>query len=216
MKAKKDIKIIVADDHPMLLNGLINELELHEYKITGKAKNGEEALQEILYKKPDIAMLDINMPILNGFEVIQKAKEGKSTTKFIILSFYKEPEYIIKSKELHINGYLLKEDPFDEIEKCIQIVLSNKSYYSSSIQTASTYTFNDELDTLTQLTSSEKTILKLIADQKSNSEISSILSISKRTVEKHRSNIIHKMDLIGGTNSLTNWVLLNKQVIMSL
>ncbi|MDG1805441.1 response regulator transcription factor [Flavicella sp.] len=216
MKFEKNIKIVVADDHPMLLNGLKYELELHQYEVVGKAKNGEEALDEILTKKPDIAMLDINMPILNGFEVIQKAKEKKSQTKFIILSFYKEPEYILKAKELHINGYLLKEDQFEEIEKCIETVLSDKYYYSNSIQKLPSDSPNDDLEKLSQLTSSEKTILKLIADQKSNAEISDILSISKRTVEKHRSNIIYKMDLNGGTNSLTNWVLLNKQYILSL
>lgn len=213
---KKDIHIVIADDHPMLLKGLYEELINNSYKVIGQAKNGNQALSLILLHKPDIALLDIDMPDLSGFEVIKAAKKKGSNTKFIILSFHKEKDYITKAKSLQINGYLLKEDSFFEIEQCIKEVVGNKQYFSRSFNKSNLINASLEIQKLQLLTPSEITILKLIAQQNSTSQIAETLYVSSRTVEKHRSNIILKLELESGPNSLSHWALINKLIILEL
>jgi DNA-binding NarL/FixJ family response regulator len=157
------------------------------------------------------------MPLLTGFEVIKMAKQKKVDTKFIILSFHKENEYISQAKALQINGYLLKEDSFSEIEECIRCVLNNEVYFSRSFIPSSLAIVSEDLKKIKHLTSSEKTILKLVSEQLTSSEIAEKLFISIRTVEKHRSNIIMKLEIENTTsNALTNWAYLNRNVIKEL
>ncbi|MCP4975357.1 MAG: response regulator transcription factor [Maribacter sp.] len=208
--------IIIADDHPMLLNGLFEQLVANGYDVIGQATNGMEALEIVLSKKPTLALLDIDMPMLTGFEVIKIAKEKNSQTKFIVLSFHKETEYITQARALNIDGYLLKEDSFFEIQRCIQGVLKGGTYFSSSFQQQELNSANAELRKISFLTASEKTILKLVAKQYSTQRIADHLHVSSRTVEKHRSNIISKLEIEGETNSLTNWAIANKKIILEI
>ncbi|CAL2104924.1 Regulator [Tenacibaculum sp. 190524A02b] len=216
MKSKKDISIVIADDHPILLKGLHDQLTSNGYNVIGQAANGMQALELILTLSPTIALLDIDMPLLNGFEVIKTAIDKKISTKFIILSFHKETEYIAQAKTLNINGYLLKEDSFMEIENCILSVWEGNSYFSKSFNNSSLLYADNELRKLQYLTPSETTILKLIAQQTSTTDIANSLSVSKRTIEKHRSNIISKLELDRETNTLTKWTLNNKSIILDL
>ena len=211
----KKITIVTADHHPMLLKGLNEELKANGYNVIGQATNGIQALELILKLQPNIALLDIDVPVLTGFEVIKMAREKGAKTKFIILSFHKESYYIVQAKAFQIDGYLLKEDTFFEIEHCINEVLNNKVYFSKSIDDQPLQNASDELKKLSLLTLSETKILKLIAQEISNQDIADSLSVSIRTVEKHRSNIIDKLDLKKGNNVLTNWALLNRNVILS-
>lgn len=212
---KNNITIVIADDHPMLLKGLNDELTSNGYNVIAQATNGIQALELILKMQPDIALLDIDMPLLLGFEVIKMAREKGSKTKFIILSFHKESYYIIQAKTFQIDGYLLKEDGFFEIEHCIKEVLEGNIYFSKSIDANPLNVANEEFKRLNLLTLSETKILKLIAQEISNQEIAESLSLSIRTIEKHRSNIIEKLGLKKGNNSLTNWTLVNRSIILS-
>ncbi len=212
---KEDITIVTADDHPMLLKGLNQELESNGYKIIGQATNGIQALELVLKQNPVLALLDIDMPILNGFEVIKMARDKGSKTKFIILSFHKESYYLVQAKAFQINGYLLKEDNFFEIEHCINEVVNGKIYFSKSIDERPILQASEELKRLNLLTLSETKILKLIAQEISNQDMADSLSVSIRTVEKHRSNIIEKLGLTKGNNVLTNWALINRSIILS-
>jgi len=213
--SKRDITIVIADDHPMLLKGLNDELISNGYTIIGQANNGIQALEIILKQQPQIALLDIDMPLLTGFEVIKMAREKGSKTKFIILSFHKEAYYIVQAKTFQIDGYLLKEDTFFEVEHCINEVLSGKIYFSKSINEQPLNLATEELKRLKLLTLSEIKILKLIAQEISNQDIADSLSLSIRTIEKHRSNIIDKLSLKKENNTLTNWALVNRTTILS-
>ncbi|EDP71745.1 two component transcriptional regulator, LuxR family protein [Flavobacteriales bacterium ALC-1] len=211
----KNITIVTADDHPMLLKGLNDELTSNGYNIIGQANNGIQALEVILKLQPQIALLDIDMPMLTGFEVIKMAREKGSKTKFIILSFHKESYYIVQAKTFQIDGYLLKEDSFFEIEHCIKEVMDGNIYFSKSIDEQPLNIATGELKRLKLLTLSETKILKLIAQEISNHDIANSLSLSIRTIEKHRSNIINKLDLKKENNALTNWALVNRSIILS-
>lgn len=212
---KGDITLITADDHPMLLKGLNDELTTNGYNIIGQANNGIQALELILKLQPTIAFLDIDMPVLNGFEVIKMAREKGTNTKFIILSFHKESYYIVQAKTFQIDGYLLKEDTFFEIEHCINQVLEGQVYFSKSIDGQPIIQATEEVNRLKLLTLSELKILKLITQEISNQDIADSLSLSIRTIEKHRSNIINKLELKKGNNTLTNWALVNRSAILS-
>lgn len=208
--------ILVADDHPILLKGLLQELEAHGYTHLYSAVNGAEALDSIINEKPDLAILDIEMPLLTGFEVIKKATELAVHTKFIILTSHKEKGIIIKAKELNISGYLLKDEPFTEIDNCIQAVLKGDRYFSKTFDSIFNESVAPELEKLKLLSPSERTIIRLVTLGKSSKEISERLSISQRTVEKHRANIINKLNIEKGLDALNSWTKENKELILSI
>ena len=199
------ITLIVADDHPILLNGLVNQLKDYNYEVLASAENGAVALDKIMDLKPDIAVLDEQMPLLTGFEVIQKCKEKGSDTKFIILTSHKEKAFVYKAKKLNISGYILKDEPFVELHNCIQSVYKGTSYFSVVFDSI----FNDEvapqLEKMKLLSSSERTIVRFVAEGKSSKDIAELLSLSMRTIDKHRSNIIGKLGLVKEKDILTNW-----------
>jgi len=200
----KDKSIITADDHPLLLKGLNDFLLEKNYKVIGSGNNGEEAYNLIVKENPDIAILDIQMPYMTGLEVAKKCKNNNLNTKIILITFHKEKVLFQKANELNIFGYILKEFAIEEIETCIKSVTEGIPYFSPKIKDL--LGINPYKDSyLNSLTPSEKKILKLIAKDKTNKEIASILFISHRTVEKHRSNIILKLNLEHKTNSLLIW-----------
>jgi two-component system nitrate/nitrite response regulator NarL len=200
-----NLSILVADDHPILLKGLIEELKGFNYNVVGGAENGVKALDVIINLKPDVAILDIEMPFLSGLEVIQKCREQQLSTLFIILTSHKEKGLILQTKELKIMGYLLKEEPFQEVHKCIQSILKGVPYYSKTFKDVLNNEVSPELEKIKYLTPSERTILRLVGKGKSSKEIGEQLSISFRTVEKHRANIISKLDLPPHIDALTSW-----------
>ncbi|MEM6717979.1 MAG: response regulator transcription factor [Bacteroidota bacterium] len=209
-------KLIIADDHPMLLKGLYEELLAHNYEVLATAKNGVEALDCITKHKADIAILDIEMALLNGFEVIKKCKEQAIKTKFILLTSHKEARFIYKAKNLNISGYLLKDEPFEEIKKCIDAVQNGKTYFSATFNTIFDTQISPELKKLKYLSPSERTIIRLIAQGKNSAEISESLLISVRTVQKHRANILSKLDIPSSSNALTIWVQRHLELVLSL
>ncbi len=212
----KDITILVADDHPMLLNGLRNELINQNFNVLEGASNGAIALELIVSQQPDIAILDINMPLLTGFEVIKKSKEVNVSTKFIVLTSYKEKGFVLKAKKLEISGYLLKDEPFIEIKKCIQSVLNDTFYCSNVFNEVFDNEVSPELEKIKFLSPSERTILRFIALEKSSKEIADLLTISFRTVQKHRSNIIAKLELSSDSDALSIWANKNKELFFSI
>ena len=211
-----NISILVADDHPMLLKGLMHELTEYGFNVLEGASNGAQALQIIDTKQPTIAILDISMPLLTGFEVIKKCKDNGSPTRFIILTSYKEKGYILKAKSLNISGYLLKDEPFYEIKKCIHEVYNGNTYFSTTFKDVFDKEVSPQLKKIKFLSPSERTIIRLIAQEMSSKEISDRLHISIRTVQKHRSNIITKLDLPSDSDSLTTWVSENKELFYSI
>lgn len=213
---KKDIKILVADDHPMLLKGLLQEFKENGYHTVLEAANGAIALELLLEEKPNIAVLDIEMPLLTGFEVIRKARGRTIGTRFIILTSHKEKAFIIKAKQLNIDGYLLKDEPFSEMDNCIQSLLKGESYFSNTFESIFKEKVAPELTKLNFLSPSERTILRLVAQNKSSKEIGELINISYRTVQKHRANIINKLDLDTAPDALLLWVQANKELISSI
>ncbi|MBR9855631.1 MAG: response regulator transcription factor [Algicola sp.] len=208
--------LLIADDHPLLLKGLVDELESKGYNVVAQATNGLEALETLVAQQPDIAILDIQMPMLSGIEVIAKARKVGNKTRFILLTSHKEEGLIYRAKQLGISGYLMKEEPFSEIQKCIQMVSAGKTYFSKTFKQVVETTINPQLQKLKLLSSSERTILRMMAQSKTSKEIAGELLISLRTVQKHRSNMIQKLELGGDGDQWTSWISKYQDLILSL
>lgn len=196
--------IIIADDHPLLLKGLSDFLIEKGHNLIGKGNNGREAYNLIIKMKPDIAILDIQMPYLSGLEIAQKCKDLNLKTKIVLITLHKEKDLYQKAQELNIFGYILKEFALEEIENCIKTVTQGTPFFSDRIKELIGVVLLEDSE-LSSLTPSERKILKLIARDRTNKEIASQLFISYRTVEKHRSNIINKLNIEPKTNSLLIW-----------
>jgi DNA-binding NarL/FixJ family response regulator len=196
--------IITADDHPLLLKGLNDFLIEKKYNLIGSGSNGREAYNLIANEKPAIAILDIQMPYMSGLEIAKSCKTNELNTKIVLITLHKERSLYQEAQDLNIFGYILKEFALEEIENCINTVSQGNQYFSPKIVELLSEESSKDLF-ISELTPSEKKILKLIANDKTNREIASLLFISYRTVEKHRSNIITKLKLKHKTNSLLIW-----------
>lgn len=203
--------IFIADDHPLLLKGLKDLIEEKNYTVVGTATDGLSAYNFIIQNKPDIAILDVEMPKLTGIEIAKSCLKNNSLTKIILITLHKELDLYLQAKKLNIYGYLLKEFALDEIDNCLQSVTENKPYFSDEIKKL--LSFDEESDTvLKDLTPIEKRVLKLIAKDKTNKEIGRLLFISHRTVEKHRAKAITKLNIESKTGALFKWVQKNKHL----
>lgn len=216
MTNPEQITIVIADDHPMLLQGLRDTLTKSGFNVAAMARDGTSALQAIMDLRPDLAIVDVEMPYLTGFAIAEACQRKDVVTRFIILSYHKEAEFIVRAKKLNISGYLLKEDTSIQIFRCIEHVMNGKSYYSPSIIQENLDYADKNLIQLASLSPSEKKILKMIAGSLSSQEIADQLHVSERTIEKHRSNIISKLGLTGRVHGLSLWACEQKSVIMSL
>ena len=197
------VSIVLADDHPLLLSGNEQFLKSKGYTIVATENNGNNAYNSILKHKPSLAILDFDMPIQNGLEVAKLCVQNHLEVKIIILTLYKQ-EAIIKEIDSSIHGYILKDDDLSELETCINTVLKEKTYISKNLK--NTLHIPTKKNALRNLTATEIKILHFLAKDMSSSDIAEILFISKRTVEKHRSNIIQKLGIKSSQNSLLFWV----------
>jgi DNA-binding NarL/FixJ family response regulator len=203
------ITIIIADDHPIFRKGLAETIATNPlFTIIGQASNGNEALKLIIDLKPNIAILDINMPELSGLDVASKALANNVSTKFIILTLHREASYFLSAQQIGVMGYVLKDDAIGNIEHCIEAVSQNKTFISAEFNAVIENPEKKALDAY-QLTATEELILKLVAQGKSSNEIADVLFLSPKTIDNHRSNITKKIGL-EGKNALVKFTLQHK------
>ena len=203
--------IIIADDHPLVLKGLHEFLSENKYNVLASAKNGKEALALIKAHVPDLAILDIKMPFYTGLQIAEKCRQANITTKIILITFEKDEKIYNEAKALGIYGYVLKEFALDEIENCISSVIKDRPYFSPELLA---YIEVDKApEKLNLITKTESKILKLITENKTAREIAEELFISPRTVEKHKSNIIRKLEIEKTPNSLLIWAKENQNYL---
>ncbi len=195
-------RIILADDHLMFRQGLKKILEERaDLEIVGEANCGLELLKLLQDLVPDLVILDISMPTLRGIEAVHEIKSLRPNVKILILTMHKEREYLYQSVSAGADGYLLKEDADTELFSAIKTIQQDRIYISPTMADESTedwvrmargeraIPFGDPL------TTREREVLKLIAEGKSSKDIAALLFISVRTVERHRANIMDKLNL---------------------
>lgn len=192
------IKIVIADDHHILLDGLKSMLQKHKHiDVVAAYDNGQDLFDNLSKTNPHIALVDINMPGLNGKEVTQKIKEFYPSLQVITLSMYDDAGHIMEMIEAGVSGYLLKNVNDKELIEAIKVVNEGKLYFSSEVSERITTMAIQQQKKLDEpeepkLTARELEILKLIADEYSNAKIAETLFISERTVETHRKNMLRK------------------------
>lgn len=209
-------RIVIADDHPIFRQGLRQVIEKdQELCVVGEAEDGQAALAQIQQLQPDIVILDIDMPKLDGFEVVKKIQEMALPVKTIFLTMHKGEDMFNEALDLGVPGYVLKESAVIDIIQSIKTIAAGKNFISPLL---TDYLMNrrnraDSLlkrkPSLHNLTPTEKKILLLISEHKTSREIAADLFISIRTVENHRNNICQKLGL-KGSHSLIKFALDNK------
>ena len=210
------IKVLIVDDHPLVRGGLRQVIgDDGRFELVGEIGDGEQALQFIREKKPDVAVLDINLPGMSGLEIAHKLQVMNSPTRVIMLTMHKEEELCNRALDNGAMGFVLKENAVGEIVKAIAAVAEGEHYLSSDISGYLVRRRNRaerlarEKPGLDQLTKAELRILKLISQKKTSREIGAELFISPRTVEAHRTNISSKLGL-RGSHSLLQFALENR------
>ena len=211
-------KIVIAEDHTILRAGLRALLSgQNGLEVIGEAGDGREAIRKVDTLQPDLLLIDLSMPKLNGIDAIREIKSQHPEIKIIVLTVHKSDEYIIAALKAGANGYMLKDASQNELLLAIDYVINGKTFLSPSIsdKVVDAFLNTDKKDkpatVLDNLTAREREILKLVAEGNTNKKIAEHLCISLKTVEKHRSNLMQKLDL-RNTAALTAYAIAKKMV----
>ncbi len=190
------IKILLADDHALTRVGIRNTLEAEPaIQVIAEAENGREALRLAKEIKPDIVILDIYMPELNGIDAAVQILQDLPDTKIIFLSMHAEKNYVEKALKTGASGYVLKDCAIEEIVLAVKDVYVGKCYLSSEIVGIVVHSLRHPGSQSGPLTSREREVLQMVAEGKTNKEIAAIIHVSVKTVESYRSQIMEKLNL---------------------
>jgi DNA-binding NarL/FixJ family response regulator len=219
------ISVLVADDHNVVRHGLVSLLSLiPEIEVVGEAADGRSAVTQTLEKKPDVVLMDISMPLMNGLEATKQIKSQDSNVKIVILSAYDNESYVLESIRSGASGYLLKNSSWEDLHTAIKAVHSGQAFFSPGVSKIIADSYikgvtpggkeeNFPANGGNRLTQREREILQLVAEGNTHQQIADLLHISVRTVDTHRNNIIQKLDL-HDTASLVTYAIKNGIVIL--
>jgi two-component system, NarL family, response regulator NreC len=195
-------RVVIAEDHTILREGVRSLLSSNpDLRIVDEASDGRQALRSVEEHKPDLFITDLSMPRMSGVDVIKSVKKKSPQTKVLVLTVHKTEEYILATFRAGADGYLLKDSTYAELALAVKYVLNGKRYISPGISDKIMAGYLDgktpleEGSSLDMLTAREREILKLIAEGFKNKDIARDLCISIKTVEKHRANLMEKLDL---------------------
>lgn len=209
-------KIAIADDHTLFRNGLKTLLDLHDrFEVVGEASNGKELLELLERITPDVVLLDISMPVMNGIEAAEEMIKRYGEVKIVTLSMYGEEDYYFKMVSLGVKAFLLKNSDIEEVQEAILTVMDGGTYFSQEllfnlVSNLKSSTESHPVEDV-ELSERELEILLQICKGLSNQEIGDTLFISKRTVDKHRANILSKTNC-KNTANLVVYAIKNKLV----
>ncbi len=196
----KKIRIFIAEDHTILRQSLVILLSQQEnFEVVGEAADGQEAFQKIVKLSPDIAILDISIPQLNGIDLAAKLRKESMDISIIIMTMHKSENFVTAALRVGVRGYILKDNALEELIECIESVSNGNIYLSQSVTQMVVDGFvkgvPDDTPKEEAISAREREILQLLAEGKSNKDISEILNLSIKTVETHRNNIMHKLGI---------------------
>ncbi len=214
------INLIIADDHPIVRQGLRQAIEADAaLKVLTEASDGRAALEAIEKYQPQVAVLDIDMPLMDGFAVARAVREKKLNVEMVFLTIQRDEDMVNEAVNLGVKGYVLKDSALTDIVSCIKSVARGQHYASSALtsylikRSSRAAALTEEKTGIKDLTPTERRVLKLIAEYKTSKEIAEELFISYRTVETHRANICQKLDL-RGSHVLIKFALAHKSELL--
>lgn len=216
---KPDISLLIVDDHPLVRRGLRDVIKQNpQFRIVGEAADGEEALQLFVTLKPDIVIVDIDMPRLNGLEMIRALRQQSNSVKTVILTMYKEEDMFNAAMDFGAKAYVLKDNAADDIMTALEKVDRGENFVSTTMIEAGQRRSDRVRELLLSkpqieaLTPAERRILKLIGEDYTSKEIADFLKLSVRTVDNHRQHICNKLKL-HGTHSLLKFAFDNSNYL---
>lgn len=196
------VRIVLADDHTIMRHGLRLVLERQaDFTIVGEANNGREAIDVVMRENPDVAVMDIAMPLLNGIEAAKRIAEERPKTAVVILSMHSDESYILKALRAGARGYLLKDSAETDLIQAIRAVCAGKAFFSPAVSRVLADDYLRQIrqqgveDPYELLTARERELLQLIVELKSTKDIATLLGISPRTIDTHRGNLMQKLNV---------------------
>jgi len=195
------IKILIADDHKILRQGIRSLLASQEdFEVVAESSDGQETVKETLKHKPDVVLMDIAMPNLNGFEATRQIKKKLPEVKILVLTMYRDDEYVLQALQAGVSGYVLKDVAVEELITAIRAVHNNQYFLSPSISRTVIDASLGKIERADKepfdlLTPREREVVQLIAEGYTNKQIAVKLFISVKTVDAHRSHIMDKLDI---------------------
>ncbi len=193
------IKVMLADDHVLIREGIRQLLEFDgSIEVISEVNDGEECINELMHVKPDILLLDINMPKKNGVEVLEEIRKKNIDVKVLILTVHNEIEYLMKAIDIGVNGYIVKDSGSAELKRAINCIMNGDNYIQPSLIPALNNRLvarDSDKEKIESLTKRELEVLIQVANGMFNKEIATSLDISERTVKNHISNIFKKIDV---------------------
>lgn len=189
-------RILLADDHPMFRQGLKLLLEKEGFEVVAESADGHDAVAQARHLKPDIAVLDIGMPLLNGIDAARQISRLASETQAILLTMYEEEAYVLEALRAGVRGYVLKAQASADLLSAIREVLRGAVYLSPGISETVVDAYMHKSDTLKDpLTDRERQVLQLIAEGKSTKQAAEILGMSVKTADSHRNRMMQKLEI---------------------
>ena len=195
-------RIVLADDHTIMRHGLRLVLERQrEFVVVGEANNGREAIDIVIQENPDVVVMDIAMPLLNGIEAAKRIHEERLKTAIVILSMHSDEGYILKALRAGARGYLLKDSAESDLIQAIRAVCAGKAFFSPAVSKVLADDYlrqlqrHDVEDPYDLLTPRERELLQLVAELKSTKDIATLLNLSPHTVDTHRSHLMQKLNV---------------------
>jgi len=222
MTAPTSFRIFIVDDHPLFRQGLRQAIAADgRFQLVGETDRGQDAIEQLRALKPELAVVDLNLPDISGLQVIAALRDLVLPTRVVVLTMLKDESAFNHAMNLGAQGYLLKESAVSEIINCLATVARDAPYVSPALSAFllkrrdRAVQLANHLPGLDELTTAERRILKRIADKKSSKEIATELHVSLRTVETHRANICAKLEL-RGANSLLQFALEHRAELSAL
>jgi two-component system response regulator NreC len=189
------ISVLLADDHLIICQSLKATLEREGFQVVGEAADGREAVRLARALHPDAAVLDVSMPLLNGLDAAREIQETCPRTRTILLTVHAEEPYVLQALQVGVRGYVLKSQAVTDLVRALQEVCRGAIYLSPGVSAALVDAYRTKKDVRDPLTSREREVLQLVAEGKTTKEIASLLGVSVKTAESHRSHVMQKLDI---------------------
>ena len=189
-------QVLIADDHPLIRQGLRTLLEQHGFTVIGEAADGREATQLAQELEPDVAVLDLAMPLLNGLDAAREITRASRRTKTIVVTVHTADQYVLAALQAGVRGYVLKSQAIAELVQAVQEVMRGGRYLSPGISEAVVQAYLAKTDLPADpLTPREREVLQLVAEGKTTKDIAGLLGLSVKTIESHRTRLMEKLDI---------------------